>query len=76
MKRLHLISGISSKGKNRILEHGHMWYEDLGSPAAPGRRCRLTAVSTGYVRWLDHSDKDFRIDKTWDINQKGEEPPK
>ena len=65
-RRLVLVKGISLLGKNRIKEHGHMWYEDAVNDVAYNRKVKLTSVKSGYSRWLDHHDKDFVVEKVWD----------
>jgi len=71
MKYLHLVSGVSLKGKNRIVEHGHMWISDTEGYHTLNRDKKLISVSTGYTRWLDFGDRDFRIEKTWELKEEG-----
>ena len=53
---------LSSKGKNRIYEHGDRWAIKGFNKSI--KNLKLMSVRTGYIRWVDiDSDPDFVIVK-------------
>lgn len=54
------VEGKSSKGKNRIIEHGLLWRVAVFNGSM--NRVGLESLNTQYVRWVDsQNDKDFKI---------------
>lgn len=58
------VKAKSGKGKNRIKEHGSIWYvQDIANVSCrEGTSYLLESLEFGYWRWVSkHNDPDFQI---------------
>lgn len=63
------LEGITTKGKNKIKEHGDTWvlverWHEVGFSERKGPWCLVRSISTGEKQWVHYDkDQDFKVIK-------------